>query len=217
METRQLVRPLGNLSLTATTTTARVLGGCRHQSTTARTKKMLKIPPHPDFLTPNEGQSHVIFNPPAAAPSVYHTPFKFLPTSDPRRQANLTQLLRSVPSSSALASFATASSPSSSNGTLPPAATKSDLRTRKYNVTREQVDEIRRLRAEDPTTWSVHKLAERFECSPYFIMMTCSASREHQSQERERREAIRARWGPIRTAAREERKKRKQLLLKGLL
>ncbi|CAJ2503296.1 Uu.00g106900.m01.CDS01 [Anthostomella pinea] len=224
METRHLLRPLSSLSSSTTTTaTASAMSsstspftrsivaaatGRRHQSTTSRTKKMLKIPPHPDFLTPREGESHIIYNPPSAAPSVYHTPFKFLPKTDPRRQANLTQLIRSS---------ADLSGPSANANNLPPPSTKREGAPKMYNVTREQVDEMRTLRAEDPAKWSVQKLAERYKCSHLFIMMCCKAGPEHKAQERERLEAIKARWGPIRSGAREERKKRKALLFKGAI
>jgi hypothetical protein len=163
---------------------------------------MLKISPHPDFLTPREGLNHIIYNPPAAAPSVYHTPFKFLPKSDPRRQANLSQLLR------------TSSHPHRSTG-LPPPSRTTETRQKQYNVTKEQVAEMRQLRASDPSTWSVHKLAAKFECTPLFVMMCCKAAPEHKEQERQRLEAIKSRWGTIRTKARDERKKRKVLLLQG--
>ncbi|KAI1360380.1 hypothetical protein F5Y08DRAFT_331621 [Xylaria arbuscula] len=218
METRQALRPLcSSLSSHATTASpsaARssafrsIANGRRHQSTTARTKKALKIPPHPDFLTPQSGQNHIIYNPPAAAPSVYHTPFKFLPKSDPRRQANLSQLVRS--SVDLHASRASASAT-----TLPPVSRAPHVK--KYNVTREQVEEMRQLRADDPVTWSVHKLADKFECSPFFVMMCCKASPEHKEKEKERLEAIKARWGTIRTKARQEREKRKVLLAHGAL
>ncbi|KAI8633976.1 hypothetical protein F5Y19DRAFT_416002 [Xylariaceae sp. FL1651] len=210
METRQLLRPLSGFSHAAHSPLTRSsvlpsIAGRRHQSTTSRTKKALKIPPHPDFLIPKSGQNHIIYNPPASTPSVYHTPFKFLPKSDPRRQANLSQLLRS---SSDLHM-------SSSSTALPPPSRTTETRQKQYNVTREQVEEMRALRAEDPATWSVHKLAERFQCTPLFVMMCCKASPEHKSKERQRLEAIKARWGTIRTKAREERKKRKVLLLQG--
>lgn len=172
---------------------------------------MLNIPPHPDFLTPREGQNYILYNPPPSAPSVYHTPFKFLPKGDPRRQANLSQLIMRSSSDP----HAAAGASSSSSTTLPPPVQTPHVR--KYNVTQEQVEEMRKLRAEDPITWSVHRLAEKFECSNYFVMMCCKASREHKDRERERLEAIKARWGPIRTHAREERQKRKHLLLRGAL
>ncbi|TRX97241.1 hypothetical protein FHL15_002035 [Xylaria flabelliformis] len=211
METRQVLRPLGSLKHTtpssAVTPVFRSVASRRHQSTTSRTKKALKLPPHPDFLTPQSGQNHVIFNPPAAAPSVYHTPFKFLPKSDPRRQANLSQLLRS---SSDLHT-------SSRSTELPPPMSKLEMRERKYNVTKEQVEEMRQLRAADPATWSVLKLAEKFNCRPYFVMICCKASPEHKEMENKRLEDIKSRWGTIRTKAREERQKRKELLLRGAL
>ncbi|KAI0019220.1 hypothetical protein F4780DRAFT_453433 [Xylariomycetidae sp. FL0641] len=224
METRQLLRPLrSSLSSSAATTTtittltrpafafpaAAAAGGRRHQSTAQRTKKMLKIPPHPDFLTPTAaaggGTSHVIYNPPAAAPSVYHTPFKFLPREDPRRQANLTQLLRTSADAAAEAAR------------LPPVATKDDLHEMRYHVTREQVDEMRRLRAEDPAHWTVHRLAGRYGCGHLFVMMCCRAPKDHADREFRRKIAIKERWGHIKTKAREERWRRKQMLLKGEL
>ncbi|RYP43189.1 hypothetical protein DL770_011804 [Monosporascus sp. CRB-9-2] len=239
MEVRPLLRPLSVLATSSTTTTTTAAGSIsravagqrRQQSTASRTKKALKIPPHPSFLTPPSGASHVVFNPPPSAPSVYHTPFKFLPKSDPRRQANLAQLLLrnaaspspTIPSS--LSSIPT-SSPSSTPSTsedpaakLPPTLTADEHERSqpRRNVTREQVEEMRALRAEDPATWSVHKLAARFGCTPWFVMMCCKSSAEHRAAERARKEAIRARWGPVRALAREERRKRKTLLLRGEL
>ncbi|KAI6092169.1 mitochondrial ribosomal protein subunit L20-domain-containing protein [Hypoxylon rubiginosum] len=212
METRSLLQPLLRClfksSSSATTrisaTVATSPASRRHQSTTSRTKRALKIAPHPSFLRSpsSDSASRVIYNPPSSSASVYHTPFKFLPRSDPRRQANLTQLLR------------TSSDHPPSSGQLPP---ELEAPTPKYNVTREQVDEMRRLRADDPEAWSVHRLAERFGCTPYFVMMCCRADRDHRDRERARLDAVKARWGPIRAAAREERKKRKALLLKDAL
>ncbi|KAI1148221.1 mitochondrial ribosomal protein subunit L20-domain-containing protein [Nemania diffusa] len=218
METRQVLRPLSGLlhapSSSSSATRIPVFKSaviCRHQSTTSRTKKMLKIPPHPDFLTPRTGQNHIIYNPPASVASVYHTPFKFLPKSDPRRQANLGQLLRSPSASHPHAPGG------GQSGILPPPTSAAETREKKYNVTREEVAEMRALRAQNPMTWSVHRLAEKFNCAPLFVMICCKASAEHKNKERERLEAIKARWGPIRTQAREDRKKRKSMLLRGAL
>ncbi|RYP37123.1 hypothetical protein DL767_003077 [Monosporascus sp. MG133] len=237
MEVRPLLRPLSALATSTTTTTTTAAAACnisravvgqrRQQSTASRTKKALKIPPHPSFLTPPSGASHVVFNPPPSAPSVYHTPFKFLPKSDPRRQANLAQLLLRNASSpyptipSSLSSVPTSSSSTSEDpaAELPPTLTADEHERSqpRRNVTREQVEEMRALRAEDPATWSVHKLAARFGCTPWFVMMCCKSSAEHRAAERTRKEAIRARWGPGRALAREERRKRKALLLRGEL
>ncbi|KAI1491787.1 mitochondrial ribosomal protein subunit L20-domain-containing protein [Biscogniauxia mediterranea] len=223
METRQFLRPLGSCcrssgSLTGPTANAAAAAmGRRHQSSTARTKKMLKIPPHPSFLTGLEGENRVIYNPPSATPSVYHTPFKFLPPSDPRRQANLSQIVRSSLQYQAEHPPPTPPTSSDAAAPLPPTATKADEHEKQYNVSREEVEEMRALRAADPARWSVVRLAERFKCSRLFVMMCCRASREHRDQERERLDAIRARWGPIRTNAREERQKRRKMLLRGEL
>ncbi|KAI0881731.1 mitochondrial ribosomal protein subunit L20-domain-containing protein [Annulohypoxylon maeteangense] len=207
---RTIAKPRASPTLT-TLSRSSIQRQQRHQSTTARTKRALKIAPHPSFLNTPQTGSHVIFNPPSSKPSVYHTPFKFLPRSDPRRRANLTQLFRSsadVPNAS----------PTTASGTntadLPPQLPEPE---RKYNVTKEQVAEMRALRSRDPERWSVLKLAERYDCRPLFVMMCCRASAEHKDRERERLEAVKARWGPMKTLAREDRKKRKVLLLKDAL
>ena len=201
MEYRPVLRPLKTL-----------LGSCsragqtRLQSTTRRTKKALKLPPHPSFLASAAEADHIIYNPPSAAPNVYHTPFKFLPPSDPRRQAQLSTLLRG-----------SATPATTTTQSIPALEDKHQTPTPKYNVTREQVAEMRALRAADPMKWSVVRLAEKFECSNLFVMMCCKASAEHQAKERERKEAIKSSWGPIRTQAREDRKKRRTLLLRSEL
>lgn len=178
----------------------------RTQATASRTRKALKIAPHESFLAGKSNEDHIIFNPPSSAPSVYHTPFKFLPRSDPRRQANLTQIIRASSSSSSSTTASTVTAPElgtqANGGFVPP----------KQNVTREQVEEMRALRALDPTKWSVAALAAKYDCTNWFVMMCCKASPEHKASEQARLEAIKARWGPIRTKAREERQKRKAML-----
>ena len=225
MEVRPLFKSLGTLTSSGLARTgARAGSGAittmptaaatarRQQSTTSRTKKALKIPPHPSFLSSPRTANHIVFNPPSAAPSVYHTPFKFLPKSDPRRQANLSSFLHRT-------------DPLADDGSkqpqqqLPPMLTAHELQrvTPNRHVTMEQVEEIRALRAQDPERWSVLRLAEKYKCTNYFIMMCVSAPLEHQLRERERRDAIRARWGPMRTHARLERRKRREMLLRGEL
>jgi hypothetical protein len=199
---RPVLQPLRRLATSVTLTATRA------QSTSQRTRKALKIAPHHSF-TAGPGEDHIIFNPPSAAPSVYHTPFKFLPRSDPRRQANLTQLLRSTSQDG--------SGDSSSSVLAPAAGGTPSFVAPKRHVTREQVEEMRALRAEDPARWSVVRLAQRFDCSNYFVMMCCRSSAEHRQAERDRLDAVKARWGPIRAKAREDRQKRKALLARGEL
>ena len=62
----------------------------RSRSTTQRTKRALNIAPHTSFLGPRSTETdQIVFNPPASAPSVFNTPFVFLPKTDPRRRARL--------------------------------------------------------------------------------------------------------------------------------
>lgn len=48
----------------------------------------------------------------------------------------------------------------------------------------------------------------------FFVKMCCEASKERKEYERKRLEALRARWGPKRTRAREDMLRRKELALK---
>lgn len=210
---RPLLRPLTGLAsqraAARPATAASSQQQVRLQSTRPRTGRALKIRPHESFLPSEASANHVIFNPPSAAPNVLNTPFKFLPPTDPRRRANLTSLLRT-----------SVDLPTGARG--PEAAASAldasrQVPTPIYNVTPEQVADMRRLRAENPTKWSVAALAEKFQCSKLFVMMCCKASAEHRAEEKKRLEAIKSRWGPIRRNAREERQKRRAMLLRGEL
>ncbi|KXX76915.1 hypothetical protein MMYC01_208100 [Madurella mycetomatis] len=203
--------------------------GTRQKSSSARTRRALRIPPHPSFLNSNLDArptgDHIIFNPPASAPSVYHTPFKFLPKSDPRRRANLASALfgssttiqynntttnSSSPESAGTAAAAAPSSP----GDLP-VVNELDLHPTNHSVTKEDIEQMRALRLADPVTNSVQALAERFGCSKLFVMMCCQSPREHRDKVKAQEEAVKARWGPRRTAAREERRRRWEMVLNG--
>ncbi|KAK1700600.1 mitochondrial ribosomal protein subunit L20-domain-containing protein [Colletotrichum godetiae] len=212
MEARTLTRPAATLASLlrqqpTTTTVPR-----RGHKTFSRTKRALNIPPHPNFLpsTPAAGDT-IIYNPPSAAPSVYHTPFKFLPATDPRRRANLSTLFASSQPSSSNSTAAT-SSP------LPPALNvPSRGATPRYHLSKDDVAEIRKLRAQDPDFWSVSALARKFDCSETFITICTPAPREHTERLARKLEAIKGRWGGIRTKAREDRSRRKEMLFRGEL
>ena len=73
------------------------------------------------------------------------------------------------------------------------------------------VAEIRRLRASEPDRWTRAQLAKKFDCSSIFIGMITEAPEEKRELERQKLEAVKARWGPTRTAAREDRQRRKEL------
>lgn len=229
------------LGPTTSATSALLPSGARQKSTSARTRRALRVPPHPSFLSSNiDGvarprEDHIILNPPSSAPSVYHTPFKFLPKSDPRRRANLASALFSQSTTIQYNSSSSSNSnpdpsPSNNNPAEPttttatgpsvadlPVVNKLDLQPKNHSVTREDIEQMRALRRADPVANSVQALAERFGCSKLFVMMCCQSPREHRDAAKAREEAVKARWGPKRAAAREERRRRWEMIANGEL
>lgn len=218
-------------------TTSTVLpSGTRQKSTSARTRRALNIPPHPSFLDlPTTGAGkpaadgttparpttdQIIFNPPSSAPSVLHTPFKFLPKSDPRRRANLASSLLAAsttlqypsnpqPDASASASAAAAVD------ALP--VVNPAMPTPRHHLSMADIEEMRALRAADPATHSVQALSKRFQCSKLFVLMCCQAPKEHRDKIAAEADKVKARWGPRRRQAREERGRRFEMLYRGEL
>ncbi|TKW57987.1 54S ribosomal protein L20, mitochondrial [Colletotrichum tanaceti] len=214
MEARTLTRPATALATLLRQQTASAVPRRGHK-TFSRTKRSLNIPPHPDFLpsTNPAGGDTIIYNPPSAAPSVFHTPFKFLPPSDPRRRANLSSLFASSNSSAA----ASSQTPSSATPLPPALNVPSRGDNPRYHLTRDDVAKIRRLRAQDPNLWSVTALARKFDCSEVFITICTPAPREHKERLQRNLDGIKSRWGAIRTKAREDRTRRKEMLFRGEL
>ncbi|POS79329.1 hypothetical protein DHEL01_v202271 [Diaporthe helianthi] len=192
----------------------------RSKATASRTRRSLNIPPHPTFLAPDSSQQsdHIIFNPPASAPSVYHTPFKFLPKNDPRRRANLAKIFESHFAPTTTTGGAAAGAPALEATDLPTLPSN-----HKYNpafhergpITKDEVDEMRRLREEDPHKWNVRALSDKYAIPHIFVMMCCQAPKEKLEFERTKMELIRQRWGPIRAKAKEDRHRRTQMLYRG--
>jgi hypothetical protein len=77
-------------------------------------------------------------------------------------------------------------------------------------LSEEDVAEIRRLRTTDPENWTRLKLARKFNCSSLFVGMCCEATKEKIEAEKAKLEALKARWGPKRRMAREDRVKRRE-------
>jgi hypothetical protein len=207
-----------------------LLPGARQKSTSARTRRALNIAPHPSVLTtPNHPNriaasaaaaavasarpttNEIIFNPPSSAASVFHTPFKFLPKNDPRRRANLASSLFSPTASN--------QSPSASTATVEdfPSIGKPPVLKPRHHLTKADIEEMRRLRAEDPVANSVVALSRRFQCTTLFVLMCCQASREHREMVKEQTEKAKERWGPRRRAARDERARRNVMVYNGEL
>ncbi|KAL8721959.1 MAG: hypothetical protein Q9225_001473 [Loekoesia sp. 1 TL-2023] len=171
----------------------------RHESSARRTTKRLRVKPDPSFvsaITADQLQQHVVFNPPSSSPSPYQTPAAFLPPSDPRRSL-LTQ------------AHDHGNPYAQPNKRLPPPVEKPV--EKRYHLKEEEIAEIRRLRQEDPVTWTRNKLAKKFDCSDFFVAMICEASPERKAQQQKALDEIRARWGNRRRYAREDRQKRRAL------
>ncbi|KAL7814436.1 mitochondrial ribosomal protein subunit L20 domain-containing protein [Trichoderma gracile] len=229
----QLLAPLRHLSssssssrISSSSSVLPTLISTRGHKTTARTKRSLKMAPHDSFLPSRSAAfpaaDQIIYNPPASEASPEHTPFIFLPRSDPRRLAILRLRNNNNNNNNSSSDPFTASqsaSPSTeaaADGDLPPEM-RYKRRQPKYNLTKEHIDEMRRLRAEDPLTWSVQRLARKFECSTVFVQMAAPAPAEHLKWLRAKMERKMERWGPIRSAAREDRKRRAEMLYRGEL
>ncbi|KAK5133519.1 hypothetical protein LTR08_007656 [Meristemomyces frigidus] len=177
----------------------------RHQSSYRRTRKALRVKPDPSFLpSTTETSDHIIFNPPSSAPNVYHTPLKFLPPTDPRRKFHK---LASAASSSTASGVLSPVSTASAQSQAPPVRPQYQ---KKYHLTQAQVDEIRTLRAQDPKQWTRTRLAEKFECSQFFVSLCCSAP-EVKAEQDKALEDIKRKWGRKKTDAREARQERKKL------
>ncbi|TLS31610.1 hypothetical protein PpBr36_03176 [Pyricularia pennisetigena] len=194
----------------------------RTKATANRTKRALNIPPHPSFLSSDVGEDVVIFNPPSSEASVYHTPFKFLPKSDPRRRANMAALFESsatikFPEGAQEAADGTASTPAS--GVQPKHMPTVNMGTKKSRLTTEEVAEMRRLREENPIENSVHRLAVKFNCTKLFVMIATGSKdmTDHKKRMERQLEKLRARWGPRKAKARSDRYKRTEMLYRGEL
>jgi len=164
----------------------------------------LNIKPDSSFLPSNNSprQDHIIFNPPSSAPSVLYTPLKFLPKEDKRRQ-----LLE-----------ATAGRLQATQTTLPPPI-HATQRVPHHHLSDKDIEEIHRLKRQEPDVWTNTKLARKFNCSSFFISICLSQSGVDDTQRKKEMkakwEAVQAKWGPRRRKAREDREKRVELALRG--
>jgi Mitochondrial ribosomal protein subunit L20 len=173
----------------------------RYQSSYRRTRSRLNIKPDPSFLpSTTEAHDHIIYNPPPSAPNVYHTPTIFLPKTDRRRQLHDAASPRD-PQLSATAS-------------APPSELPSPIRTpydKRYHLTHEDMEEMRRLRREDPIEWSAKKLAKKFQTSSLFVgIVTEGIAKDKKEQQKQVTDIVKSRWGVKRRTAREDRALRKE-------
>jgi hypothetical protein len=205
MEARVIRRPIANLlSGRSQCLLALNASSSRHESSYRRSKQRLNVKPHSSFLQSNLSlqQDHIVFNPPSSAPSVLHTPLKFLPKEDKRRQP--------------LA--ATAQKLSSSQIRLPPPI-RAKPKVPHHHLNDKDIAEIIKLKQQEPDRWDNTRLARKFNCSSLFIsicLAECGVDNTQRKKEmKEKFEAIQARWGPRRRKAREDQERRFQLAYRG--
>jgi hypothetical protein len=172
---------------------------------------MLRVKQDPSFApSTTESSDHIIFNPPPSAPDVYHTPLKFLPPSDPRR---ILHTQTSAPTASDEPSSILASIAARKAKTEPKAKELTPIRPlyeKKYHLTQHEIDEIKRLRTEDPKHWTRRRLAEKFDCSQFFVSL-CVTAPEAAIQREKELEEVKDKWGRRKREAREARSERKKL------
>lgn len=82
---------------------------------------------------------------------------------------------------------------------------------KKYHLKQEEIEEIRRLRSEDPFKWTRKVLAEKFGCTEFFVGIIAEASHKRKEWSTRLSEQTKERWGKRRTYAREERTKRREM------
>jgi hypothetical protein len=117
-------------------------------------------------------------------PNVYHTPNIFLPDND--RRKIITQSTQQLPP------------------TLP------NYQEKRYHVTEEQMTEMRQLRKDNPSEWSVKKLSKKYDCSPVFVsFVTSEVAKEQKEKQKQVTDFVKSRWGIKRRTAREDRAVRK--------
>ncbi|KAK9382409.1 mitochondrial 54S ribosomal protein mL58 [Kockiozyma suomiensis] len=130
--------------------------------------------------------SGLTFNPPPSAPSPFDTPDIFLPLHERRK-------IETAPSMEVL--------PPPLRAVVP----------KKYHLSEKQIDEIRRLRDEDPNRWTRKVLAEKYGCSDFFIALVSRAPKERLDEMDRRLDVIKSRWGMYKRNARLQRQKKREI------
>jgi hypothetical protein len=100
------------------------------------------------------------------------------------------------------------------DGRLPPLLRPSAYVKEPPRVTHEQIQEIKRLRQEDPEKYSRARLARMFNCTSHFVAQVAALPPTQRKQFRKRRdeehEAVREGWGERKSLIAEIRKKRRE-------
>ncbi|EPS44685.1 hypothetical protein H072_1332 [Dactylellina haptotyla CBS 200.50] len=210
----------------------------RYKSTTRRMTKALRLHPHGSFIgtasTIPSKSSHpppslskeqpaasilpnIIHNPPAAAPTPYITPKLFLPPNDPRYSApSPSAILTSAPTNTAspVPPRPQVSDGDATGRKLPPALSRPYQKS--YHLTEQDIKKIQRMRQANPRVNTRRNLAKQFGTSEFFIGMVAPTTEERKTEMKQKVQGVKDNWGKIRTFARTERTRRRELWSKDL-
>lgn len=87
---------------------------------------------------------------------------------------------------------------------------KSTINGKTYHLKPSDIEQIQRLRSEDPEKYTRKALAKQFNVSPLFVSIVSNASKERKLEMVSRLNHIQSNWHEKRAAARSDRKKRKE-------
>lgn len=93
----------------------------------------------------------------------------------------------------------------------PVLASKSTINGKTYHLKPSDIEQIQKLRAEDPEKYTRKALAQQFNVSPLFISIVSGVSEERKLEMASRLSQIQSKWHDKRFAARSDRRKRKEL------
>jgi hypothetical protein len=85
------------------------------------------------------------------------------------------------------------------------------IKQKSYHLTQEQIKEIKQLREQDPIKWSRKNLAEKFECSQFYIGIIAPVSEERSIQLKEEINQRIEEMGWKKRFVRKERARRREL------
>lgn len=144
---------------------------------------------------PNPSQG-LIYNPPAATPSLKDTPKVFLPKNDPRLKVMADKF--KVYSQEELDEMPVIY------------GAKKD-----YTLTPDIIEQIIKMRTDDPQTWTIAKLAAKFNVDPKKVNVITGFSLQKQQVMLQELTKLKNGWSEKRRLARQDRHKRKQQWLRG--
>ncbi|KAL2057783.1 hypothetical protein ABVK25_002167 [Lepraria finkii] len=157
----------------------------RHESSARRTTKRLRTKPDPSFTSPipeSQLNDHIVFNPPLLCPSL--RTIRHQSSSHPMTHADNSSCNHTV----------TQTPTSNQNADYHPWSRTTNPTRRNTICGKKEIEEIRRLRTEDPYTWSRAKLAEKYGCSPFLVGMI-APNEGKKAEESKKAEQVKEGWG----------------------